>query len=152
MSRAIAVHVQPISLTQYIEDYVHWDSPSSIRNETVDSVNSLWSKFKGSITDPYDRSLIEVMGYLSTAYDEGHSESRIIETIIDEVEEIFEEAYDDFEDAEVGFIDTEIPFYFYLFCTALYDYLYEEEGIHEFDDYNIQMCTIYKTRIDLTFY
>jgi len=144
-ARCVSLHVRPLQLVSYVEDHLHVDSPKDYRQSVVKAIMFLWPTFRGDVEDPYDRSLIEVMSYLSTAYEEGYEEQRIIEDILDEVEEIFEET-------GANLVDTEIPFNFYLFCTAFYDYLYEEEQIEEIDDYNIQMCIIRRNRIDLTFY
>lgn len=144
-ARFVSLHVRPIQFVSYVEDHLHADSPKGYKQSVTDAISHLWPKFRGGVEDPFDRSLIEVMSYLSTAYEEGYEEKRIIEDVLDEVEEIFEEAGN-------SLLDSEIPFNFYLFCTAFYDYLYEEEQIEEIDDYNIQMCIINHNRVDLTFY
>lgn len=141
----VSVHVRPMQFVNYVEDHLHVDAPHEYKQDVIKAILHLWPKFRGEVDDPYDRTLIEVMSYLSGAYEEGYDEQRVIEDIMDEVEEIF-------EDTGGNLADTEIPFYFYLFCTAFYDYLYEEEQIDEIDDYNIQMCIIHHNRIDLTFY
>lgn len=140
----VSVHVRPLQIMHYAEDHLGTNDPDH-QQYVNRSIVHLWSKFGDNVNNPYCRSLIEGMCYLSTAYDENYPESRIIEDIMDEVEDIF-------DGMDEPLLDTEISYYFYLFCTVLYDYLLEEEEIHELTEHNIQMCVIYRNRIDLTFY
>lgn len=144
MRRMTSTHVRVSQLLMYAEDFHSVPSEDYLKFVLI-AIGKLWNKFSHDMDDPYNVALAETMSYLSTAYSEGYSEERIIEDIMDDVEGAF-------DSYNAKLLDTEIPYYFYLLCTTLYDYLLEEEGIIEMQDGSVELVTIRHNRVDITFY
>lgn len=145
MSRMISTHVSKYQLIKYVDDF-HYTAQGDYEHFAREAIRNLWPRFNGhNMDDPYNISLSEVMSYLSNAYEQGVSEERIIEYVSDDVEEIF-------SDVDQELTDTVVSYQFYLFCTILYDYLSENECIDEMRHEFIEMVTVYRDRVDVTFY
>ncbi len=142
MSTTISTHVTANQLRRYSEDY-HKQTSYIYQREVRDAITSLWNKVCYKRDDPYSVAFLEVMIYLSKAYSDGCTDEEISEWIYEEVETIFNEHDEDFS--------TDIPHFFHLLCCCLFDYLVEEEGIDELNQYCISFATITIDRVDITF-